>query len=319
MNVSEINGGYVHRQERGSKIAGAGGFREMVSRAAEEKSKSAALENSGERGEITEFSEELSFMNYAPVNAGNKIENVSLEDMLRSRHPNLAYHVFDASTSDWRNRNDYPHYLLYQDTERAAEKVANWKPEGKNPVYSPFEAPPEIWSLGSVPSNSKAVIIHPKVQERMDADPEYAKEIFNRIEAWFDFDIARNEAIMPGCSFGMCQAVAIGEDGSIVNAQASNPLSDRITTSGCTPEEAMKRLRKKIARQYYFIQLHSDAVLERRLEAQQENADFVSTAKKRLLAMMNDITFRSYLGNNITGMSIDRLFEITSNQLGGIF
>lgn len=315
MKVSEISGIYARGKDNRLKSTKAGCFLEMVSLAAEEKRKAGSSEKNDEKGAAV-FPEELSLMNYARVNAGSQAEAVSLEDMLRLKHHNLAYHVFDASTSDWRNRNDYPHYLLYQDTERAAEKVANWKPEGKNPVYSPFEAPPEIWSLGSVPANSKAVVIHPKAKEQMDADPEYAKEIYERIEAWFAFDIARNEAIRPGCSFGMCQAVAIGEDGSIVNAQASNPLSNQITTSGCTPEEAMKRFKRKMARKYYYILLHSDAVLERRLEAQQENdAHVESSEKKRLLAMMNDLSFRSALGSTVAGVSADRLFELVSNQL----
>ena len=41
-----------------------------------------------------------------------------------------------------------------------------------------------------------------------------------RIESWWAYDIARNEAISPGCTVGMSQAIAIGEDGEIANVLA---------------------------------------------------------------------------------------------------
>ena len=66
----------------------------------------------------------------------------------------------------------------------------------------------------------KAVMIHPKAQERMENDPEFAKEVMERIESWWAYDIARNEAISPGCTTGMSQAIAIGEDGEIANVLA---------------------------------------------------------------------------------------------------
>ena len=157
----------------------------------------------------------------------SQTEAVSLESMLKAKYPSLVYHVFDASSGYWRTRNDYPHYLLYQEGDKAKETLENWKPSGPNPFYGSidgqFIAPKEIRALGNVPPGSKAVVIHPKVQERMEQEPEYAKEIFQRIDTWFAFDIARNEAIRPGCTGDMAQAVAIGEDGSIVNAAASTP------------------------------------------------------------------------------------------------
>ena len=63
-------------------------------------------------------------------------------------------------------------------------------------------------------------MIHPKAQERMENDPEFAQEVMERIESWWAYDIARNEAISPGCTVGMSQAIAIGEDGEIANVLA---------------------------------------------------------------------------------------------------
>lgn len=152
-------------------------------------------------------------------------EGLSLETMLKAKYPNIVYHVFDASSGDWKTRNDYPHYLLYQSGDAAKETLENWQPSGPNPFYGSvdgkFIAPKEIHALGSVPPRSKAVVIHPAVQERMEREPGYALEIFAKIDAWFAFDAARNEAIMPGSAAEISQAVAIGEDGDICNACAS--------------------------------------------------------------------------------------------------
>ena len=89
--------------------------------------------------------------------------------------------------------------------------IENWKPTGANPKNQRHLA---------IPPNSKAVMIHPKAQERMETDPEFAKEVMERIESWWAYDIARNEAISPGCTVGMSQAIAIGEDGEIANVLA---------------------------------------------------------------------------------------------------
>ncbi len=135
------------------------------------------------------------------------VESPSLETILKAKYPGLAYHIFDASSSYWRTRNDYPHYLLYQDGDKAKETLENWQPTGSNPFYGSidgrFTAPKKMHALGNVPPGSKAVVIHPKVQERMEQDPAYAQEIYAKIDTWFAFDVARNEAIMPGSTWDM--------------------------------------------------------------------------------------------------------------------
>ena len=53
----------------------------------------------------------------------SQTEAVSLESMLKAKYPSLVYHVFDASSGYWRTRNDYPHYLLYQEGDKAKETL----------------------------------------------------------------------------------------------------------------------------------------------------------------------------------------------------
>lgn len=183
-------------------------------------------------------------------------EAPSLESMLKSKYPGLAYHVFDASTGYWRTRNDYPHYMLY-DQDCDVSVLENWRPSGENPFYGSidgrFIAPKEIHELSNVPPGSKAVVIHPDVQKRMEEDPDYAYEIMETIDNWFAYDIARNEAFMPGYTVGMSQAVAIGKDGTIVNAAASKS-GGTLTRSSDEMVQAYYRRREKRAEFLYWLE-----------------------------------------------------------------
>lgn len=194
-------------------------------------------------------------------------ESASLETMLKTKYPNIVYHVFDASSSYWKSRNDYPHYLLYQSGDAAKETLENWEPSGENPFYGSkdgkFIAPKEIHALGSVPPGSKAVVIHPDVQARMEREPEYAKEIYAKIDAWFAFDAARNEAVMPGSSVGMSQAVAIGADGEICNACASRSGGGSFSKSG---DEMVQAYRLRMAKRADFMRWLAQEHLEEKIQ-----------------------------------------------------
>ena len=165
------------------------------------------------KGQVNSFSGVYESKSAASVDAARTedvagTEKISVESMLKAKYPNLVYNVGDVTSSDWRTRNDYPFEALFQEGEKSTEMIENWKPTGANPKNQRHLA---------IPPNSKAVMIHPKAQERMENDPEFAKEVMERIESWWAYDIARNEAIAPGYTTGMSQAIAIGEDGEIAN------------------------------------------------------------------------------------------------------
>ena len=246
------------------------------------------------------------------------VEAPSLEAMLKAKYPNIHYHVFDASSGYWRTRNDYPHYLLYQDGDEAKETLENWRPTGANPFYGSidgrFTAPKEIHALGNVPPGSKAVVIHPKVQERMEQDPAYAQEIFARIDTWFAFDVARNEAIMPGSTWDMSQAVAIGEDGNICNACSSSAGGEiTYSKSGSDEEESWWDLR--MARHAEFMKLAVDKQIQRHIQADQLAASVV--AKSQLAAMLTGGNLREIFGSEIAGIPTETVLAITQAQVWG--
>ena len=245
------------------------------------------------------------------------VEAPSLETMLKAKYPNIHYHVFDASSGYWRTRNDYPHYLLYQDGDKAKETLENWQPIGANPFYGSidgrFTAPKEIHALGNVPPGSKAVVIHPKVQERMEQDPAYAQEIFAKIDTWFAFDVARNEAIMPGCTAGMSQAVAIGEDGNICNACSSSPGRITYSKSGSDDEESWWDLR--MARHAEFMKLAVEKQIQRHIQASELAAS--AAAKSQLAAMLTGGNLREIFGSEIAGIPTETVLAITQSQVWG--
>lgn len=245
------------------------------------------------------------------------VEAPSLETMLKAKYPNIHYHVFDASSGYWRTRNDYPHYLLYQDGDKAKETLENWQPTGANPFYGSidgrFTAPKEIHALGNIPPGSKAVVIHPKVQERMEQDPAYAQEIFAKIDTWFAFDVARNEAIMPGCTAGMSQAVAIGEDGNICNACSSSPGRITYSKSGSDDEESWWDLR--MARHAEFMKLAVEKQIQRHIQTSELAAS--AAAKSQLAAMLTGGNLREIFGSEIAGIPTETVLAITQSQVWG--
>ena len=251
------------------------------------------------------------------VDATEATEAPSLETMLKAKYPNIHYHVFDASSGYWRTRNDYPHYLLYQDGDKAKETLENWQPTGANPFYGSidgrFTAPKEIHALGNVPPGSKAVVIHPKVQERMEQDPAYAQEIYAKIDTWFAFDVARNEAIMPGSTWDMSQAVAIGEDGNICNACSSSPGRITYSKSGSDDEESWWDLR--MARHAEFMKLAVEKQIQRHIQADQLAAS--AAAKSQLAAMLTGGNLREIFGSEIAGIPTETVLAITQSQVWG--
>ena len=259
----------------------------------------------------------------------------SLEDRLRAKYPNLVYHVFDGSSRYWRSRNDYPFHKIYQQDTDVSE-LENWRPSGANP--DPLDSQVQR-NLSSIPPGSVAVIIHPKIQQKMEEDPAYADEIYNRIEAWFAFDAARNEAIIPGISEGTSKCIAIGEDGMIANAQSCS--SGRITQSksGSDDDEddfwtarakrfriymdqvveaqilhkmgitAELSARRAISRKAGRISSGGSGLsqMTQRMAAMQS----AQAAAAQTTAMMNDPQLREALGDTIAGVPIDTVFQCT--------
>ena len=266
----------------------------------------------------------------------SETQSLTLEERLRERYPNLVYHVFDGSNRYWQTRNDFPFYKLFQQGTKA-EEIENWTPSGPNP--DPVSSGAQRM-ISPIPAGSTAVIIHPKVQERMEQDPEYADEIYKRIEAWFTFDQARNEAILPGISDRSSRCLAIGEDGNISNVMACS--KGRITQSEGGEDEGddFWTARTKRFRQYMKLvveaqilqaqgiskQLNLWSLAESQKSEGSSTGSFQMTqqfsamqasqaALAQTMSMMNGTELRQALGNTVAGVSVDAVFEATRKSI----
>lgn len=253
------------------------------------------------------------------------VQGATLEEMLRNKYGDVTYHVFDASSSYWRTRNDYPHYLLYQEGDLAKETLENWQPTGDNPFYGSidgkFIAPKEIRALEHIPAGRTAVVIHPDVQKKMEEDPAYAAEIMERIDAWFTFDAARNEAILPGISARSSRCVAIGADGEIVNAQSFSHGEITASASGSAFSRQGEGLEDwwtlRMARQADFMAL----LVEKRIAHSADLSNWLagsSAAKAQLAQIMNGGHLEEILGNTVGGHSTAALLAQTRTQVWGL-
>lgn len=270
-----------------------------------------------------------------------KVTASSLEDRLKARYPGIAYHVFDGSSRYWRYRQDYPFHKIYQQDIDVSE-IENWRPSGPNP--DPLDAKVQR-DLSSIPPGSKAVIIHPDAQKRMETDAAFADEVYKRIEAWFTFDQVRNEAVIPGSTAGMSQCIAIGADGEITNVQAcgsSGSISESKSGSDDEGDDFWTARAKRHA-QYMkqvveaqilhkmgiseeFAHLHriaagrvgrgstshsSGADMARQLAAMQAGDNAIA----QTMAMMEGGDLRAALGETVAGVSLDTVFEATRQAI----
>lgn len=132
---------------------------------------------------------------------------------LDQKYGKITYHTGDISTfSNWE-RNDFPVAELFKEHANIGA-LAKWSPTDKAIFTTGFEDSVQD-SLKSISDGSRAVMIHPEIQNKMDHNPEYANEIYNKIDTYFQKDIMINESILPGCTQGIIQFVSIDSYGNI--------------------------------------------------------------------------------------------------------
>ena len=101
-------------------------------------------------------------------------------------HYDVTTHVgkADITDSNWQ-RNDFPIWKYFE-KGASADCLNEWKPSGPNP---PQSDPRVQRGLSSIGPGKMSVIIPDTLQKKMDADPEYAKEIMRKVQKWkTDYD-----------------------------------------------------------------------------------------------------------------------------------
>ncbi len=218
------------------------------------------------------------------------------ERQLRKKYPGLVYNICDASSPYWKTESNYPHELIFQPNLRA-ELLENWKPDNA------------ALNL-SVNPGSKAVAVHPEAAERMENDYVFAYEVMKRIDMWFTFDTARNEAVKPGSSMGLSQGAAVGADGSITNvvsipADGKNGEISPKDWYAVLWREQHIRNNEEVSRQYALMQQYS--IL-----------NTTQAAAAQLAMMLNSGEFQSILGTTVAGVSTEDVVRETKKKVWGV-
>lgn len=184
----------------------------------------------------------------------------------------VVTHVGNAniSASNWQ-RNDFPFWKYFQ-KNTSADALNDWRPSGANPPQTRGDLQRNYSSIGS---GRIAVLIPEKLQEKMDADPAYARQIVAKLQEWkedydrwdntvaasYGMDVAEHQA-------GKSYVFNLDEDGNVKNCTVTG--SGRIT--GPTKEEQEQfeaEQKEKLRRRVKYIQIIKESADRQRMREEE--------------------------------------------------
>ena len=191
----------------------------------------------------------------------------------------VVTHVGNAniSSGNWQ-RNDFP-FWKYFDKNTSADALNDWRPVGENPPQTRGDLQRNYSSVGS---GRIAVLIPESLQQKMDADPAYARQIMAKLQEWkedydrwdntvaasYGFNVAEHQA-------GKSYVFDLDENGDVRNCTVTSP--GRIT--GPTKEELEQfkaEQKKRRKRHIKYIQILEESAEKKKLQ-EQENLHFFQT------------------------------------------
>lgn len=113
---------------------------------------------------------------------------ISTKDMFSSAFPANDVSVkvgnCDISSEVWE-RKDFPVWQYFQDNV-SADSLNNWRPAGAEPTGAESYIQQELKKIGF---GKITVILPERLQKKMEADPEYAQKIVEKLQKWkTDYD-----------------------------------------------------------------------------------------------------------------------------------
>ncbi|MCM1254144.1 MAG: DUF6033 family protein [Clostridium sp.] len=182
-------------------------------------------------------------------------------------------------------RNDFP-FDKYFDNSTTVDELNNWRPTGKNPKMSDSVSQRRMQAVGPM---KISIVIPEKLQEKMDADPEYARKIYAKVAKWkTDYDRWNNAAVaslgpraqeIVAKPWEISYCLVLDEEGEVKQSCVFDATGGKLV--GPTEEEqrqfeaeqaAKKKRREKYAR------LNEEAALKRRLMEQETDARYYKTS-----------------------------------------
>lgn len=150
-------------------------------------------------------------------------ENMTVEDMLSVAFPtcDVNMKVGECNVPDnlWQ-RKDFPVWKYFRE-DVSADILNDWKPRGKEPTGKESYLQKELKAVG----NGKVEVLMPEsLRQKMEEDPEYAKQIVTRLQRWkLDYDRTDN-AIAASYGYNSSQyqmsksyCLQLNENGNVEN------------------------------------------------------------------------------------------------------
>lgn len=153
----------------------------------------------------------------------------------------------NVSSANWQ-RNDFP-FWQYFDKNASADCLNDWKPTGPNPPQTDSYIQRNVSAIGS---GKMAVLIPESLQEKMDADEDYARAIMEKMQKWKEDYDRRDNALAASYGYNVMEHQAsksyclqLDENGEVVNATVTS--GGRITQSSDEMVQAYYKCKKKQA------------------------------------------------------------------------
>lgn len=190
-------------------------------------------------------------------------------------------------------RNDFP-FDKYFDNSTTVEELNNWRPTGKNPKMSDPVSQRRMQAVGPM---KISIAIPEKLQEKMDADPEYARKIYAKVVKWkTDYDRWNRAAVaslgpraqeITAKPWETSYCLVLDEEGEVKQSCVFGAAGGKLI--GPSEEEVRQfkaeQAAKKKKREEY-VRLNEEAALRHRLMEQEANERYykASIAKKAVSA-----------------------------------
>ena len=173
-------------------------------------------------------------------------------------------------------RNDFP-FDKYFDNSTTVEELNNWRPTGKNPKMSDPVSQRRMQAVGPM---KISIAIPEKLQEKMDADPEYARKIYAKVVKWkTDYDRWNRAAVaslgpraqeITAKPWETSYCLVLDEEGEVKQSCVFGAAGGKLI--GPSEEEVRQfkaeQAAKKKKREEY-ARLNEEAALKRRLMEQE--------------------------------------------------
>ena len=186
-------------------------------------------------------------------------------------------------------RNDFP-FDKYFDNSTTVDELNNWRPTGKNPKMSDPVSQRRMQAVGPM---KISIVIPEKLQEKMDADPEYVRKIYAKVAKWktdYDrWDRASVASLGPRAQeivakpWEISYCLVLDEEGEVKQSCVFGATGGKLIGPS---EEEMRQFEAEQAakkkRREYYARLNEDAALKRKLMEQEADERYykTSTAKK---------------------------------------